>query len=134
MRPHRDGPRAALTLALCLLAADGAAAQQRYPSGPPGAKEYRLTLVALRKFLPALRADQWARCEQRDAKRDPFAMTLAQMAAALDRCAPVRTALAKTGVSTREAASVLGAFLYAGRRITEEESAKALGQQAVGGL
>jgi hypothetical protein len=52
------------------------------------------------------------------------------MTATLERCAAVRAELAKAGVSSKEAASVLGAFMYAGRRITEEESAIALGHQA----
>jgi hypothetical protein len=121
---------AAIPLALTLLVARPGSAQQGYPSGPPGAEQYRLTLAALRKVMPALRGQSQAACRQGEAKRDPFAMTLAEMAAALKRCEPVRAALAKTGASTSEAATVFGAVLYAGRRITQEESAKAAGSQA----
>lgn len=133
-RPLRRRPAgallAAIPLALTLLVARPGFAQQGYPSGPPGAEQYRLTLAALRKVMPALRGENQAACREAAEKRDPFAMTLAQMAAALDRCEPVRTALVEAGASTSEAATVFGAVLYAGRRITEEESAKAVGNQA----
>ncbi len=120
----------ALGLVAALAGAPPANAQAGFPSGPPGAEDYRLTLSSLRAVLPAVQAGAGSRCEKPEEKRDRFAMTLAEMTATLERCAPVRAELARAGVSTREAASVLGAFMYAGRRITLEESAIAVGQQA----
>jgi hypothetical protein len=121
---------AAVALVASLAQVSSVSGQAGPPSGPPGAERYRLTLKALRAVIPAVQGPAQSRCEKPAAKRDPFAMTLAEMTATLDRCAPVRAELAKAGVSSKEAASVLGAFLYAGRRITEEESAIALGQSA----
>jgi hypothetical protein len=121
---------AAIALVACLAGVRSAWGQAGHPSGPPGAEGYRLTLKALRAVMPALQGPAQSQCERREDKRDPFAMTLAEMTAMLERCAPVRGELRKADVSSAEAAKVLGAFLYAGRRITEEESALALGQSA----
>ena len=121
---------AAVALVGSLAGAGTVWGQATQPSGPPGAGSYRLTLKALRAVIPAVQGPAQSRCEKPEERRDPFAMTLAEMTATLDRCAAVTAELEKAGVSTREAASVLGAFLYAGRRITEEESALALGQSA----
>ena len=115
---------------LALAGTHPASAQSGRPSGPPGAEQYRLTLPALRRVMPALQAPGQESCRRREEKRDPLAMTLVEMTAALERCEPIRAALAKAGVSLREGASVLGAFMYAGRRITEEESALAMGNSA----
>ena len=130
IRRPRAVPTACLTLILAFAGARSATAQAGYPSGPPGAEQYRLTLAGLRKVMPVLRDQPQAKCEEREAKPDPYALTLAEMTATLERCEPIRAALAKTGASAQEAASVLGAFMYAGRRITQEESALALGKQA----
>jgi hypothetical protein len=121
---------AGLTVMLALTGARSAAGQAGHPSGPPGAEQYRLTLAGLRKVMPALRDPAQAKCEQRENKRDLFALTLAEMTATLQRCEPILAALARNGASAKEAASVLGAFMYASRRITEEESAIAMGKQA----
>jgi hypothetical protein len=107
-----------------------AVAQTGQPSGPPGAESYRLTLKALRAVIPAVQGPGASQCEKPEEKRDPYTMTLGEMTATLDRCPPIRAELAKAGVSSKDAASVLGAFMYAGRRITQEESAIAMGQQA----
>jgi hypothetical protein len=117
-------------LVATIASARPAGAQGAHPSGPPGAESFRLTLVALRAVIPAVQGPAASQCEKRGDKRDPFAMTLAEMTATLERCAAIRAELARAGVSSKEAASVLGAFMYAGRRITEEESAIALGHQA----
>ena len=122
--------RATLMRLLGVAGIRSASAQAGHPSGPPGAERHRLTLAALRKVMPALRDPAQAKCEEREEKRDPFAMTLTEMTAALERCEPIRAAVAKTGASTKEAATVLGAFMYASRRITEEESALAMGNEA----
>ncbi len=119
-----------LTTILALAAAPPATAQSYRPSGPPGAERFKLTLPALRKVMPILQADRQGQCEKREERQNPFGMTLAEMAALLERCEPIRGALAKAGVSSEEAASVLGAFMYAGRRLTEEESALAMGNSA----
>ena len=118
------------TLAAALGGVSPAGAQAGYPSGPPGAEGYRLTLKGLRAVMPAVQSPAQSACEKPAEKRDTFAMTLSEMTATLEGCAPIRAELAKAGVSSKEAASVLGAFMYAGRRITEEESAIAMGQTA----
>ncbi|HYC33429.1 MAG TPA: hypothetical protein VEB59_14170 [Gemmatimonadales bacterium] len=113
-----------------LTGAGPSAAQAGYPSGPPGAERYRLTLAALRRVLPVLRSPGQEQCEKREEKRDPFAMTLAEMTATIERCGPIQGPMAKAGVSSREAATVLFGFMYAARRITLEESALAMGNSA----
>ena len=128
--PFRAVPAVALAALLALTAVAPSAAQDGYPSGPPGAERYRLTLAALRKVLPVLRSPGQEQCEKREEKRDPFAMTLAEMSATIERCEPIQGAMAKAGVSSTEAASVLVAFMYAARRITMEESALAMGNAA----
>ena len=134
MPPLRWSGRLLLGVAVMLVAniagVRSGVAQAGYPSGPPGAERYRLTLQALRAVLPAVQSPGRSECEKREAKRDPFTMTLAEMTATLERCAPLRADLAKAGVSSRDAASVLGAFMYAARRITMEESAIAQGNTA----
>jgi len=107
-----------------------AVAQAGHPSGPPGTESYRLTLKALRAVIPLVQGPAASQCEKREEKRDPYTMSLAEMTATLERCSPLRAELAKAGVSSKDAASVLGAFMYAGRRITQEESAIAMGNQA----
>jgi hypothetical protein len=121
---------ASAMLVASLASARTAGAQAAHPSGPPGAEHFRLTLEGLRAVIPAVQGPAASRCEKRQETRDPFALTLAEMTATLDRCAAIRAELARAGVSSKEAASVLGAFMYAGRRITEEESAAAVGHQA----
>lgn len=121
--------RGGLALVLAVAGASSATAQAGYPSGPRGAQQYRLTLAALRKVMPAVGAPGQESCEKREETRDPYSMTLAEMTASLERCEPIRAAIAKAGVSSKEAAGVLGAFMYASRRITEEESARAMGKQ-----
>ena len=132
--PRRRSARLLLGAAVMLVAniagARPAVSQAGYPSGPPGAESYRLTLKALRAVLPAVQSPGRSECEKREEKRDPFAMTLAEMTATLERCGPLRADLAKAGVSSRDAASVLGAFMYAARQITMEESAIAQGRAA----
>ncbi|HUF35343.1 MAG TPA: hypothetical protein VMN37_05290 [Gemmatimonadales bacterium] len=122
--------RGGLALVVALVGVSTATAQAGYPSGPPGAQQYRLTLAELRKVMPAVGTLGQERCEKREETRDPYSLTLAEMTASLERCEPIRAALAKAGVSSKEAAAVLGAFMYASRRITEEESARAMGKQA----
>ncbi len=57
-------------------------------------------------------------------------MSVAQMEAELDGCAPVQRAAAAQGVTTRELAQVSKALLQVGHRMAEEESAKATGGTA----
>ncbi len=135
MPSHVVACRFAARVALALMIAwtslgRAVAAQAAPPSGPPGAERYRLTMPTLRKVMPALNDPGRAQCEQREEKQNPFAMTLAELTTSLERCAPIRNAVAKTGVSTRAAATILAAVLYASRRMAEEESAVAMGKQA----
>ncbi len=88
----------ALGLVAALAGAPPANAQAGFPSGPPGAEDYRLTLSSLRAVLPAVQAGAGSRCEKPEKKRDRFAMTLAEMTAALERCAPVRAELANVAL------------------------------------
>ena len=133
--PYRAKPSpilsaVALAALLAVTTAAPSAAQDGYPSGPPGAERYRLSLAALRKVLPVLRSPGQEACEKREEKRDPFAMTLAEMSATIERCEAIQGAMAKAGVSSTEAATVLFGFMYAARRITMEESALAMGNSA----
>jgi hypothetical protein len=116
-----------------LLTARDVAAQRTRPTaandGRAEAESYRLTMPVLRRVLPVLHAPGvTTECpRQGGAFRDVDAMPVTEMQAVLDRCAPVRRAAAAHGVSTREVALAAKALMRAGRRITEEESAKVSG-------
>jgi hypothetical protein len=88
-------------------------------------------MPTLRKVLPALYHPDGLACEKGENDTlDPATMPLDDIIARLERCAPMRDAVVKSGVSTREAALTLAALTRASRRWTDEESAKALGGQA----
>ena len=85
---------AAALLAASLPSAGPAVAQANHPSGPPGAERFRLTLKALRAVIPAVQGPAASQCEKQEDKRDPFTLTLAEMTATLEGCAPIRAELA----------------------------------------
>ena len=118
-----------LVLSALLLGAGIARAQRPFAAIDQTAESYRLTMPVLRKVLPVLNATGVkTECPRNGGLfRDVDAMRIAEMEAVLDRCVPVRRAAVAQGVSTREAALVAKALIRAGRRITEEESAKATG-------
>ena len=121
--------RLLLGLACCafLVFAPEAAAQNE--SG--ASSDYRLTMPVLRKALPALYAAGKERCtERRRTPQEIAAMTIGQMEAELQGCAPVQRAASAQGITTRELAQVSKALLQAGHRMAEEESAKATGGTA----
>lgn len=93
------------------------------------AENYRLTMPMLRKALTALYTPG-ARTECAEESGDPAAMSLAEMQALLDGCAPVRRAAAAQGISTREAALVWKALTVVSSRLATEEGAKASGKAA----
>ena len=94
-------------------------------------ESYRLTMPVLRKVLPALYHPEARACEKgKNEHRDPSRMSLAEMTARLEECAPVRNAVRQSGLSAREAALTLAALLRASRRSADEESARATGGQA----
>ena len=112
--------------ALTVLSSEAAAQQQAGANS-----DYRLTMPVLRKALPALYAAGKERCTERQRSPQEIAeMTVAQMEAELDGCAPVQRAAAAQGVTTRELAQVSKALLQVGHRMAEEESAKATGGTA----
>ena len=122
--------------ALVALCAGLAAPSRAYPQGDAQAdaraiESYRLTMPVLRKVLPALYHPDAGACEKgKNENRDPSRMPLAEMTARLEECAPVRNAVRRSGLSTREAALTLAALVRASKRSAEEESAKAAGGQA----
>jgi hypothetical protein len=121
--------RLLLSLAACalILSASEAAAQKQAAA----TSDYRLTMPVLRKALPALYAAGKERCTSRQrSPQEIDEMTVAQMEAELEGCAPVQRAAAAHGITTRELAQVSKALLQAGHRLAEEESAKATGGTA----
>jgi hypothetical protein len=70
----------------------------------------------LRKVLPAMHAPGAQSCDKpRD--RDPSSLSLAQLAATLERCAPVTRSLWQAGVQPRDAAIVYAALLHVSRQV-----------------
>ena len=121
--------RLLLGLVFCALTLPGSAAAAQKQAA--ASADYRLTMPMLRKALPALYAAGKERCTERQRSPQEIAeMTVAQMEAELEGCAPVQRAAAAQGVSTRELAQVSKALLEAGHRMAEEESAKATGGTA----
>jgi hypothetical protein len=119
--PHRTCPGAiglALGLALVttsLLAPD-AAAQGRSAEDARIIDSYRLTMPVLRSVLPALHAPGAQSCP-RDRSRDPHSMSIADMVAMLERCAPVVQSLQRAGVSVRDGAIVFASMLRTGKAV-----------------
>lgn len=123
--------RVAIALLAWSVPCPAAQAQGSPVGSDPAVETYRLTMPTLRKVLPALSQPQVRGCEKgKNETLDPATMPLADITARLERCAPMRDAIAKSGVSTREAALTLAALARASKRFTEEESAKAVGGQA----
>ncbi|MEP6689440.1 MAG: hypothetical protein ABJC36_13910 [Gemmatimonadales bacterium] len=129
MRHSALGLALALALGACVCCASLAGAQTGRDADAGVGRDYRLTMPTLRQVLPALfNPETQKACTARSGEpRNPQAMTLAQLTAKIERCAPMRSALARSGASTREAALTLAAMVRAGRRMTEEESAKVSG-------
>jgi hypothetical protein len=104
--------RLALALGLALLAssmlAPTAEAQGRSPADARIIESYRLTMPLLRKVLPALYAPGAQSCP-RD-RRDPRALSIAEMAQMIERCPAMTQALRRAGVPSREAAIVMGSL------------------------
>ena len=116
---HRQFRRAAgLVLALVAAPAVAAplAAQGRSAEDTRTIDAYRLTMPVLRKVLPALYAAGNDGCERRK-DRDPHTLSLAEMTASLERCAPVLRALGQAGVKPREAALVFASLLRTGQQV-----------------
>jgi hypothetical protein len=127
--------RAGLALLASLAAGAPARAQGRGPEDMETLAAYRLTMPAVRRVFgamreadadPEMRALKERRARDR-ARPDHTAMTLAQVAADLDGMPPARRALARAGVSAREAATVYAAVMYAVRHLSQEQAAKASG-------
>ena len=107
---------AALALSLATAVAGPLAAQGRSAEDTRTIDAYRLTMPALRKVLPALYAPGHEACEQRK-DRDPHRLSLAEMTALLERCAPVLRALGQAGVKPQEAALVFASLLRTSERV-----------------
>lgn len=112
--------RFALSLGLVLITssmlAPAAPAQGRSPADARIIDSYRLTMPVLRKVLPALYAPGAESCP-RDRTRDPHAMSIAEMVATLERCAPVVQSLRRAGVPVREGAIVFASMLRTGKEV-----------------
>ena len=112
--------RLLLTFGVTLLAASTAApaapAQARSPADARIIDGYRLTMPVLRKVLPALYAPGAQGCP-RDRTRDPHTMSIADMVAMLERCAPVVQSLQRAGVPVRDGAIVFASLLRTAREV-----------------
>ena len=123
--------RVAIALLAWSVPGPAAKAQGSPARSDPAIETYRLSMPTLRKVLPALYHPEARACEKgKNENLDPASMPLADITARLERCEPMRDAIAKSGVSTTEAALTLAALARASKRSTEEASAKAAGGQA----
>lgn len=112
--------RTALAVGVALLAtstiAPAASAQARSPADARIIDGYRLTMPVLRKVLPALYAPGAQGCP-RDRTRDPHTMSIADMVAMLERCAPVVQSLRRAGIPVRDGAIVFASLLRTAREV-----------------
>lgn len=112
--------RRAVAVALAFAAAPGLAssvtAQARSAEDARTIDSYRLTMPMLRKVLPALHAAGAQNCEK-PRERDPSSLSLAQVTATLERCAPLTRSLRQAGVQPRDAAIVYAALLHVSRQV-----------------
>ena len=106
--PHRLTLAFGLALLPALMLASSAGAQGRSAADTKIVESYRLTMPVLRKVLPALSAPGAQSCP-RDS-RDPRALSLAEMAQMIERCAPVAEAMRRASVPSREAALVMASM------------------------
>ena len=114
--PLRFGVALGFALVTTSLLAPLAAAQGRSAEDTRIIDGYRLTMPVLRKVLPALYAPGGQTCP-RDRNRDPHAMSIADMVAMLQRCAPVVQSLERAGVSVRDGAIVFASMLRTGKAV-----------------
>jgi hypothetical protein len=73
-------------------------------------------MPVLRKVLPALYAPGAQGCP-RDRTRDPHTMSIADMVAMLERCAPVVQSLRRAGIPVRDGAIVFASLLRTAREV-----------------
>lgn len=124
---------ALMVIAACALPGSAARAQGRGPDDARTLAGYRLTMPIVRKVLGAMReADtdpEMRQIKQRwaasGARPDYTTMSLAQLAAQYDAMPPAKRALARAGVSSREAATVYTALMRAISYTSQEDAANA---------